>query len=102
MADVDGDGSYDLWVGSGGADVRILSNSYRDPLGLPADVPRDLRLVAAATSGIEIEWDAPPFAATARHYRVYRATSAGLHHTDMRWIGTVGNVHQDEGLSQPL
>lgn len=101
IVDLDGDGDYDVWVGSGGARVRVLSNTYREPSGLPADMPRNLRAMAS-TDDVTLSWDAPAFAATARSYRVYRASSPGLHASDRRVIGIVGNRFQDDGLSAPV
>ncbi len=102
VTDLDGDGSYDVWIGRSGGDVRILMNTYVDPSGLAADEPRNLTATAVG-GGVTVSWDPPPFASTARYYRVYRATGAGLEARDKELVKTVGfSPFQDEGFSAPI
>lgn len=103
ITDLDGDGSYDVWVGIAGGRVTTLVNSYRDPSGLPADLPRNLRVVGAASGGVTLSWEAPPFAATARHYNVYRSLSPRREERDRPLLHVVANTRfEDEGLSAPI
>ncbi|GEM_PF-4837511 len=102
VVDLDADGSYDLWLGIGGDRVRILMNTYSDPLGIAADVPRNVEVAAAGPDSVTVTWEPPPFAATARAYNVYRATAAGLDARDRRLVHRIGRRHQDEGFSAPL
>ncbi|MCH9684009.1 MAG: PKD domain-containing protein [Deltaproteobacteria bacterium] len=102
ITDLDGDGTYDVWLGMGGDRVRIMLNSVDTDDGLPADVPRNLSVVEATGSGVRVRWQAPPFAATARHYRVYRSTSPSLDHRDRRLVKVVGQPNQDEGFFDPI
>ncbi len=103
LADLDGDGVLDVWVGMSGGDVRILHNSYVDPAGERADAPRNLSVISANSGGVTLEWDPPPFAANARSYRVLRSTAAGMDDRDKRVIKTVGfSRFQDEGFAAPI
>jgi len=103
VTDLDGDGAYDIWLGNASQKPKILVNTHVDSSGLPADLPRNLRVVSAATGGIRLSWNAPPFAATARHYKVYRTTASGLASDDRRLLRVVANsVHEDEGFSAPI
>lgn len=103
IADLNSDGSYDVWIGIGGGLVTQLHNTYRDPSGLPADVPRNLRVVSATSAGVRIGWEPPPFAATARHYVVYRSLAQGLEARDRVVLRQVANsVFEDEGFSAPI
>jgi hypothetical protein len=103
VADVDRDGDLDVFVAISGTDARIHLNQHRDPAGLAADVPRAVKIEDASSSGIRLSWDPPPFAATARHYRVYRATAPGLEARDKQLVKIVGmSMHQDEGFSAPI
>lgn len=102
VTDLDGDGTYDLWVGSAATIVHPLINTYRSPDGLPADVPRDLRVVSGA-GGTTLAFRAPSFAATARHYRVYRGMAPGIAPRDRLLLKTVAiSPHEDEGFSAPI
>ncbi len=102
ITDLDGDGTYDVWLGVGGDRVRIMLNSVDTDDGLPADVPRNLTVVDASETGVRLRWEAPAFAATARHYRVYRSSSPALDARDRRLIKVVGEAHQDEGFFAPI
>lgn len=102
ITDLDRDGTYDLWVGVGGGRVRILMNTYQDPSGLGADIPRNLAAQAATANQVTLRWQAPQFAAAARYYKVYRATAAGLEDRDRRLLHYVGERHQDEALAAPI
>ena len=101
ITDLDNDGSYDLWAGSGGGVVRELFNTYAAADGLPADVPRGF-VVAAQASGVTTTVSLPSFAATARHFRVYRSSAPGLALKDRVLVATVGARHQDEAFSAPI
>jgi hypothetical protein len=103
VTDVDGDGTYDCWVGSAGSDVRILINSYRSPDGLPANVPRNFQVVSANSNGVTLSWQHPAYADVTRWYKVYRSTAPGLTRSDWRLIKRVTNSrHQDEGFVAPI
>ena len=103
LADLDGDGALDVWVGVSGADVRILRNTYVDPTGERADAPRDVSVISETAAGVTLEWDPPPFAANARAYRVLRSTARGMDDRDKRVIKTVGfSRFQDEGFAAPI
>ncbi len=102
IADLDQDGTYDIWVGIGGGQVTHLQNTYLDPGGR-ADRVRDLRVVSADAAGVRIAWDPPPFAATARHYVVYRSLSAGREPRDRAVLRTVAiSPFEDEGFAAPI
>jgi PKD repeat protein len=102
ITDLDGDGTYDVWLGLAGEHVRTMINTWRDPNGIPADQPRNLR-VLSTSGGVTIAWNAPPFAATARSYKVYRSTAAGLDSRDRRVLAWVSKSrHQDECFSAPI
>ena len=102
VADLDNDGTYDLWVGIGGGQVSHLHNTYQDPGGR-ADRVRNLRVVSADTDGVRIAWEPPPFAATARHYVVYRSLSPGREMRDRTRLQTVAiSAFEDEGFAAPI
>jgi len=101
VTDLDGDGTYDVWVGLAAESVHPLINSYVDPGGLPADLPRELVIESAGAGGVTLAWKAPPFAANARYYKVYRAASRGLGR-DRAFLKYVGQRYQDEGFAAPL
>ena len=102
VTDIDGDGTYDVWIGAAGSDVHPLINTYKTTSGLPANLPRNL---LADTSGgrVVLQWQHPPFADVARRYNVYRSTHPGLARRDWRLIKNIGfSVFQDEGFAAPL
>ncbi len=102
VADLDGDGTYDLWVGVGGGRVTQLRNLHRDPSGLPADVPRGVRAVVEA-GGVRVSFAPPPFAATARHYELLRSVAPGLAPRDRERVRYVAlSRFEDEGFSAPI
>jgi len=102
LTDLDRDGSYDLWIGVAGGRVTPLLNTYRDPSGLPADLPRNLG-AAATTSGVSLRFGPPPFAATARHYVVYRSLARGREERDRTRLRTVAiSRFEDEGFATPI
>lgn len=102
VTDLDGDGTYDVWIGAAGSDVHPLINSFKAADGLPANVPRNL--IADISDGrIVIEWRHPQFADVARRYKVYRSTHSGLARRDWRLIKNVGySIFQDEGFAAPI
>jgi hypothetical protein len=103
FADLDGDGSYDLWIGNAADDVKILLNTFADPGGLPADVPRDVKVVSVSGDSVNLAWKAPPFASSARHYKLYRSVVAGLAQQDRELIKVIAlSPFEDEGFSAPL
>ena len=103
ITDIDGDGTYDVWLGLAGERVRTLINTYVDPGGVPADVPRDLRVVTADLDrGVILSFSPPPFASTARYYKVYRSTSPGMATFDRKLLHVIGDPHQDERHSAPV
>ncbi len=102
IGDLDGDGSYDIWVGTAGDVVRIFENTYADASGVPADQPRSLRLVRADASGVVLRFAAPPFAAVNRHYRVYRSMAAGLADRDRTLLHTIGERFEDQDFQAPI
>jgi len=101
ITDLDGDGTYDVWVGLAAESVHPMINTHNDPTGLPADLPRDLEVVSQDASGVTLSWRAPPFAANARYYKVYRAPAKGLGR-DRALLKVVGQPFQDEGFAAPL
>jgi hypothetical protein len=102
VTDLNRDGSYDVWVGVAGGLVTPLLNTYVDPSGLPADVPRDVR-VSAEDDGLSLSWSPPPFAATARHYVVYRSLAAGREERDREVLRVVAiSRFEDEGFAAPI
>jgi PKD repeat protein len=103
VTDLNRDGSYDVWIGAAGQDVRTLINTYQSPDGLPANLPREFRVLATVTNGITLSWKHPPYADVARWYKVYRSTAPGLAPTDRRVLKRVGiSRHQDEGFAAPI
>jgi hypothetical protein len=102
VTDLDGDGVYDIWLGMAGDRIHPLMNTFEDPSGRPADMPRNLQIVASDSEGVTLAWQAPAFVSTARYYEVYRSTSPGLARTERELIKTVGERHQDEGFSAPI
>ncbi|NND19039.1 MAG: hypothetical protein HKN98_10725 [Silicimonas sp.] len=102
VADIDGDGVYDIWVGISGANVRPMINTWEDPSGLRANIPRNLTATIIDNEPV-LEWDPPPFASIVRGYRVFRATSPGVHQRDKLLIREVTiSRFQDEGFVAPL
>ncbi|MDZ4781268.1 MAG: FG-GAP-like repeat-containing protein [Planctomycetia bacterium] len=102
VTDLDGDGAYDIWLGMAGDRVHPLINTFENPSGQPADMPRNLQVIAADEVGVTLSWQAPEFAATARYYKVYRSTSPSLARTERELVKVVGESHQDEGFSAPI
>ncbi|MEZ0312914.1 MAG: FG-GAP-like repeat-containing protein [Myxococcota bacterium] len=103
VTDLDGDGTYDLWVGIGGWQARILLNQYARADGTRADLPRNLRVVSATSAGVTLAWAPPAFAATMRSYNVYRATAPGLEDGDRALIKRVTlSRHGDETFFAPI
>lgn len=102
VADLDRDGSVDVWVGIGGDRVRELLNTHVADDGLPADTPRDLEVLEAADDHVTLAWSLPAHALASSHYRVYRAASPGLHERDRELVAVIGNHHADEQFSVPL
>ena len=102
VTDIDGDGTYDVWIGAAGSDVHPLINTYKTTDGLAANLPRNL-LADTSDGRIVLQWQHPQFADVARHYKVYRSTHPGLARRDWRLIKDVGfSVFQDEGFAAPL
>ena len=104
VTDLNRDGSYDVWIGAAGQDVRTLINTYQAPDGLPANMPRNFRLLGPGTESNEtLSWQHPPYADVARWYKVYRSTAPGLAPTDRRVLKRVAiSRHQDEGFAAPI
>jgi hypothetical protein len=103
VTDINRDGSYDIWIGAAGQNVRILQNTYQSPDGLPANMPRDLTVLSATNGGIALSWRHPAYADVARWYKVYRSTAPGMAPTDRRLIKRVAiSRHQDEGFAAPI
>lgn len=96
IADLDGDGDYDVWLGLAAEPVKILINNHSDPSGLRADQVRNLRVVSSGVTGVTLAWKAPPFASQSRYYKVYRSTSPGWFDRDRKLIKIVGQRHQDD------
>jgi len=102
-ADFTGDGSIDLWIGNQGGRVLTMVNTYVDPSGLPADMPRDASVVSATAAGVKLSWLPPPSASQVRFYRVYRSTEPGLPIRDRLLVKTVAiSSHADEGFVAPI
>lgn len=102
VADLDGDGTYDLWVGIGGGRVTHLHNTYRRDDGRPADEVRDVRAERVGDA-VEVSWRPPAFASTARHYEILRSPSAGRAPADRPVVARVGpSEFEDEGFVAPL
>jgi PKD repeat protein len=103
VTDLNRDGSYDVWIGAAGQDVRTLINTYQSPDGLPANMPREFRVLGVGTNGITLSWRHPFYADVARWYKVYRSTAPGLAPTDRRVLKRVAlSRHQDEGFAAPI
>ncbi len=103
VADYTGDGSVDLWVGNQGGRVLAMVNTYVDPSGLPADMPRSASVVSATNAGVRLSWLPPPSASQVRFYRVYRSTEPGLPLRDRVLVKTVAiSPHADEGFVAPI
>lgn len=103
VADLDSDGTYDVWVGIGGGSVSHLHNTHAAADGLPADQPRAPRAVVGGSDGVRFSWQAPAFAASARHYIVYRSLSRGREMRDRERLRVVGlTPFEDEGFAAPL
>ena len=102
VTDLDGDGTLDVWVGIGGDRVHIMINEQEAEDGEPADVPRNVQVVDASQDEVRVSWEAPPFASNARYYKVYRATTPGLHDRDRELVKYVGQRHQDEAFADPI
>lgn len=103
VTDLNRDGSYDVWIGAAGQDVRTLINTYQSVDGLPANSPRNFRVLSAETNGITLAWQHPPYADVARWYKVYRSTAPNLAPTDRRVLKRVAiSRHQDEGFAAPI
>ena len=103
VVDYTGDGSLDLWLGNQGGRVRTFVNTYVDPTGLPADMPRNVTLVSATSAGVRLSWLPPPSASTVRFYRIYRDSTPGLPIGDRVLIKTVAiSRHADEGFVAPI
>ncbi|MGI8605416.1 MAG: FG-GAP-like repeat-containing protein [Verrucomicrobiales bacterium] len=103
VTDLNRDGAYDVWIGAAGQDPRTLVNTFQSADGQPANLPRNLLVTAANTSGVTLAWQHPPYADVARWYKVYRATAPGLAPADRRLIKRVARSrHQDEGFAAPL
>lgn len=103
VTDLNRDGSYDVWIGAAGQDVRTLINTHQSPDGLPANLPCEFKVLAAASDSITLSWRHPPYADVARWYKVYRSTAPGLAPTDRRVLKRVAlSRHQDEGFAAPI
>ncbi|HAB18811.1 MAG TPA: hypothetical protein DCE44_20520, partial [Verrucomicrobiales bacterium] len=103
VTDLNRDGSYDVWIGAAGQDVRTLINTHQSPDGLPANLPRHFKVLGSDTNGVTLSWQHPPYADVARWYKVYRSAAPGLAPTDRRVLKRVGiSRHQDEGFAAPL
>ena len=103
VADLDHDGTYDLWVGIGGGRVTQLHNTWTDPSGIAADEPRNVQIVRADASGVRVRWDPPPFAASARHYVVHRSVAPDREPRDRPIVHRVAiSAFEDEGFAAPI
>ena len=103
VTDLDRDGSYDVWIGAAGQNVRTLINTHQSPDGLAANLPRNFAVIATGTNGVTLSWRHPPYADVARWYKVYRSTAQGLAPTDRRVLKRVAlSRHQDEGFAAPI
>lgn len=103
VADYSGDGSVDLWVGNQGGRVLAFVNTYADPSGLPADMPRSAAVVSATSAGVRLSWLPPPSASQVRFYRIYRSTEPGLPIRDRELVKTVAiSPFADEGFVAPI
>ncbi len=103
VTDLDRDGSYDVWIGAAGQDPRTLINTYQSPDGLPANLPREFKVLFVGTNGVTLSWKHPPYADVARWYKVYRSTTPQLAPTDRRVLKRVAiSRHQDEGFATPI
>lgn len=103
VADLDGDGTYDLWVGIAKLPPNLLISTYRDPTGLRADLPRAFRVVSEGPGGVVLEWQHPPWAAANRHYRVLRSLARGAEPRDRPILATVAlSPHEDDSFAAPI
>ncbi len=102
FTDIDGDGTYDVWIGRGGDFPHVFLNGFTSPDGLPADMPRNFTITAVETSGITLRWNHPAFACNTRHYRVFRSSSPDTELRDRQLIKIVGERHQDEKFCAPI
>ncbi len=103
VADYTGDGALDLWVGNQGGRVLAFTNTYVDALGVPADAPRDVRIVSATAAGVRLAWRPPPSASPVRFYRIYRSSTPGLPVRDRVLVKTVAlTAHADDGFVAPI
>jgi PKD repeat protein len=103
VTDLNRDGSYDVWIGAAGQNPRTLINTFQSPDGLPANMPRNLTVLAATNGGIALSWKHPAYADVARWYKVYRSTAPQLAATDRRVLKRVAiSRHQDEGFAAPI
>jgi hypothetical protein len=100
--DADGDGSYDVWLGSGADEVHIWLNTHRNLQGVGADVPRNLKAIEATAKGVTLQWEAPQFAANVRYYKVFRSLAPNVDEGDRQLIEIVGQRHQDESFAAPV
>lgn len=97
VSDLDGDGDLDVWAGFGSDVVHLFMNQHTDPMGLPADQPRDLRVISADTGGVTLGWNPPPLASNARRYHVYRSLADRVDGNDRELIHVVGRSrHLDQ------
>jgi hypothetical protein len=103
IADIDGDGALDAWIGIAALKPNPLINAYATPSGIRADLPRNVRVVAADATGVTIAWEHPPQAGANRHYRVLRTPAAGLEPRDRTVVKVVAlSPHEDDSFSAPL
>ena len=103
VADYTGDGAADLWVGNQGGRVLTMVNTYTDPSGIPADMPRNASVVSSTATGVTLSWQPPRSASQVRFYRVYRSTTVGLPTRDRVLVKTVAlSPHADEGFVAPI
>lgn len=102
LADIDGDGTYDIWLGRGADQPHVFLNPHGSPDGLPADVPRNLQVTSTTSGGITLRWEHPPFASANRYYKIYRSCAPNLEPRDRQLIKVVGERHQDEKFFAPI
>ena len=103
VADIDGDGTYDLWVGVANQNANTLINTYQDPTGLRADEVREFRVDAVQSDRVTLSWQAPPWAAINRHYKVYRSEADRMGRIDRERVKLVAwSVHEDDSFTAPI